>query len=431
MKVHLQYGESGIDEEIPCSNVTVIAPRFISGLPDEEAGFRAAVRNPMESEALRNLVRPGERVAIVIPDVTRPLPSARLLPWVLAELAHVPENLITIVVGTGSHRADTAEELAAMIGPAVLSRYPVVDHTAYDPARMLPAGRTPDGHTVHLNREYVEADRRIVLGFIEPHFMAGFSGGYKGIFPALADIDSIMHFHRASVIGDPASTWGILEGNPTQAQIRANGSLLPVDFCINVTLNRNRQITKFFCGQVLEAHRIGSEFARATAMIACDQAYPIVITTNGGYPLDQNLYQAVKGMSAAAQIVEDRGFILAASRCNDGFPEHGNFKSLLFEHDSPKAILDTILTPGFSLYDQWEAQMLAMILLKARVGLFSEIDSGDARRAHLEPVDDIPARIAVELDRFGNQVPIAILPEGPMTIPYLAPSNKKSAADGR
>ena len=430
MKVHLQYGESGIDEEIPCSNVTIIAPRFTAGLPDEEAGFRDAVRRPIESQALRDLVRSGERVAIVIPDVTRPLPSARLLPWVLSELAHVPENRITIVVGTGSHRADTPDELAAMVGPAVLSRYAVVDHTAYDHARMLPAGRTPDGHAVYLNREYVEADRRIVLGFIEPHFMAGFSGGYKGIFPALADIDSIMHFHRASVIGDPASTWGILEGNPTQAQIRANGSILPVDFCINVTLNRKRQISKFFCGRVLEAHRIGCEFARNTAMVACDQAYPIVITTNGGYPLDQNLYQAVKGMSAAAQIVEDRGFILAASRCNDGFPEHGNFKKLLYEHDSPKAILDTILTPGFSLYDQWEAQMLAMILLKSRVGLFSEIESGDVRRAHLEPVDDIRARITVELDRFGNQVPIAVLPEGPMTIPYLAASNKKSAADG-
>jgi lactate racemase len=431
MKVHLQYGVDGINEDLPCSNVTVIAPRFLPGLPDEEAAFRAAVRRPVESAPLREIVHPGERVALVIPDVTRPLPSARLLPWVLAELDHIPEERITIISGTGSHRADTPEELAAMVGPAVLSRYKVVDHSGYEPSRMLPAGRTPDGQPVYLNREYVEADRRIVLGFIEPHFMAGFSGGYKGVFPALADIDAIMHFHRASVIGDPASTWGRLEGNPTQAQIRANGSLLPVDFCINVTLNRNRQITKFFCGQVLPAHQAGCEFARNTAMVACDRAYPIVITTNGGYPLDQNLYQAVKGMSAAAQIVQDRGFILAASRCNDGFPSHGNFKKLLFEHDSPKAILDTILTPGFSLYDQWEAQLLALILLKARVGLFSEIDSGDVRRAHLEPVDDIGARIAVELERFGDQVPIAVLPEGPMTIPYLAPSNKKSAADGR
>jgi nickel-dependent lactate racemase len=269
-------------------------------------------------------------------------------------------------------------------------------------------------------RDYVEADRRIVLGFIEPHFMAGFSGGYKGVFPAVADIDSIMHYHRAQVIGDARSTWGVLDGNPTQAQIRANGSLLPVDFLLNVTLNRQRQITRFFCGEVLAAHTAGCAFARQTAMVACDRPFPVVVTTNSGYPLDQNLYQAVKGMHAAAQIVEQDGFILAASRCNDGFPSHGNFRKLLFEHGSPRALLDAIMAPGFSVYDQWEAQLLAIIALRARVGLKSDIDPQEVRRAHLEPVEDMGARLADELARRGRDVPIAVLPEGPMTIPYLA-----------
>jgi nickel-dependent lactate racemase len=251
--------------------------------------------------------------------------------------------------------------------------------------------------------------------------MAGFSGGYKGIFPALADIDSIMRYHRASVIGDPRSTWGVLEGNPTQEQIRANGALLPVDFCINVTLNRRREITRFFCGEVGEAHREGCAFAKSTAMVACRHPYPIVVTTNGGYPLDQNLYQAVKGMSAAAQIIAQDGLIIAASRCNDGFPAHGNFRKLLIEHSSPQAILDTILAPGFSLYDQWEAQLLALIRLKARVGLYSEIPADEVWRAHLEPVADIHRRIAAELKQVGPEAPIAVLPEGPLTIPYLEP----------
>jgi nickel-dependent lactate racemase len=250
--------------------------------------------------------------------------------------------------------------------------------------------------------------------------MAGFSGGYKGIFPALADIDSIMHYHRAVVIGDPRSTWGLLEGNPTQEQIRANGSLLPVDFCLNVTLNRRREITRYFCGDPIAAHEEGCRFARATAMVACREPFPVVITTNSGYPLDQNLYQAVKGMSAAAQIVDSSGLILAAARCNDGFPAHGNFRKLLLEHATPRAILDTILAPGFSVYDQWEAQVLAMILLKARVGLYSEIPGDEVHRAHLEPVGSIAARISVELERIGPDAPIAVLPEGPMTIPYLA-----------
>ena len=411
-----------MDAEVPSSNVTLLTPAFLPGLPDEEASFRDSVRTPMESAPLEEHIRPHERVAVVIPDITRPLPSDRLLCWLLAELNHVPPGQITIINGTGSHRENSAEELSRMVGACVLERCKVVNHTAHDPGRLAPAGRTNDGRPVLMSREYVEADRRIVLGFIEPHFMAGFSGGYKGIFPAVADIDSIMHYHRASVIGDPRSTWGIIEGNPTQEQIIHNGSLLPVDFCINVTLNRRREITRFFCGDVLAAHRQGCEFAKATAMVPCERPFPIVITTNSGYPLDQNLYQTVKGMSAAAQIAGEGGFILAAAQCGDGFPAHGNFRKLLFEHDSPRALLRTILAPGFSLYDQWEAQLLALIRMKARVGLHSEIPPDEVRRAHLEPVDDIRARIVEELDRIGKDAPIAVLPEGPQTIPYLVGS---------
>ena len=154
-------------------------------------------------------------------------------------------------------------------------------------------------------------------------------------------------------------------------------------------------------------------------MAACPKPFPIVITTNGGYPLDQNVYQAVKGMSAAAQIVEDGGLIIAAARCNDGFPEHGNFKTMLYEHASAQAILDTIHAPGYAVFDQWQAQLLALILIRARVGLFSEIGDDATRRAHLEPVRDIAARVAEELKRMGSDAPIAVLPEGPMTIPYL------------
>jgi nickel-dependent lactate racemase len=154
-------------------------------------------------------------------------------------------------------------------------------------------------------------------------------------------------------------------------------------------------------------------------MAACDRPFQIVVTTNSGYPLDQNLYQAVKGMSAAAQIVEPGGLILAAARCNEGFPDHGNFRGLMTGHASPQAVLDTIMAPGFSIYDQWEAQLLALILLKARVGLFSEIPAGDVRAAHLEPVADLSRRVAGELARRGADTPVAVLPEGPMTIPYL------------
>jgi nickel-dependent lactate racemase len=420
VKVHLQYGTDGLLADIAAENVTVVTPRFVEGLADEAAAFREAVRKPIGARPLREMVRASDRVAIVIPDITRPLPTDRLLPWLFAELDHVPAAQLTIVNGTGSHRGNTPEELAAMVGPEVAARYRVVNHTAHDPATLLPAGIAADGQPVLLNRDYVLADRRIVLGFVEPHFMAGFSGGYKGIFPAVADIASIMRYHDAKTIGDPRSTWGLLEGNPTQAIIRRNGALLPLHFCLNVTLNRNRQITRFFCGDARLAHEAGCAFSKATAMVACDRPFPVVVTTNSGYPLDQNLYQAVKGMSAAAQVVAEGGFIAAASRCNDGFPAHGNFKKLLFDHDSPRAMLDTILTPGFSLYDQWEAQVLGNICLKARVGLYSELVPDDVKRAHLEPLPDLAEGVARELLRIGRDAPVAVLPEGPMTIPYLA-----------
>jgi nickel-dependent lactate racemase len=154
-------------------------------------------------------------------------------------------------------------------------------------------------------------------------------------------------------------------------------------------------------------------------MLECERPFPIVVTTNSGYPLDQNLYQAVKGMSAAGQIVAQGGYIVAASRCNDGFPEHGNFKKLLFDHASPRALLDTIEAPGFSMYDQWEAQLLALIRLTARVGLKSELAAADVERAHLEPVDDVGAAVRRELERIGADAPVAVLPEGPQTIPYV------------
>jgi nickel-dependent lactate racemase len=418
--VNLQFGRTGLRVDIPSDRVTLVEPRYVAGLPDEEEAFRAAVRAPYGSRPLREIVQAHERVAILIPDHTRPLPRERLLPWLFEELAHVPAENFVIINGTGSHRANTPEELRQMVGDAVLDRYSVINHDSRDPTTLARAGTTVDGRPVWFNRHYVEADRRIVMGFIEPHFMAGFSGGYKGVFPAIADLDAIKHYHRAQVIADPLSTWGVLANNPTQRQVRANGALLPVDFLINVTQNRRREITGFFCGEVIAAHDAGCAFAKQTAMVACPQSFPIVITSNSGFPLDQNLYQTVKGMSAAAQVVSPGGLILAAAECGDGFPDHGSFKDMLFSHRSAPHLLETINQASEPMEDQWQVQLLALILVRARVGIHSRIQPEDIRRAHLEPVEDLASRINEELNRIGRDAPIAVLPEGPMTIPYLA-----------
>jgi len=419
MKIKLPYGKKNITVEVPFPGVTVLEPRFVQGLADEAASFAAAVRSPVNLPALRGIIGNKDKVAVLVPDITRPFPSKRVLPWLFKELEHVPRENFTIIIGTGSHRANTPSELKEMLGDEIAGRYRVVNHDAHDLKTMQPVGKRDDGGVVRMNREYVEADRRIIMGFIEPHFMAGFSGGYKAVMPGVADIDSILYYHRPPVVGNPCSTWGVLKDNPTQELVRKIGALVPVDFCVNLTLNRERCITGFFCGDTLFAHSKGCEFARASAMVPCARRFPVVITTNGGYPLDQNLYQSVKGLSAAAQIVEEGGLIVAACECADGFPAHGNFARLLLEHDSPQAILDTVLKPDFLMFDQWEARLLAMIQVRAKVALFSSLPADDVRRAHLDYIADLDEYLASAMRRLGTGAKVAVLPDGPLTIPYV------------
>jgi len=419
MKIQLPYGKSFITAEAPFSDVTIIEPRFVEGLADEAGAFAGAVRSPINLPALRGIIGSHDKVAVLIPDITRPFPSRRILPWFFNELSHVSADNFTIVIGTGSHRPCTPAELDEMLGAEIVARYRIVNHNAHDFKTMLPAGKREDGGIVHMNKEYVTADRRIIMGFIEPHFMAGFSGGYKAVMPGVADINSILYYHRSSVVGDPRSTWGVLKDNPTQELIRKLGALVPVDFCVNVTLNRKRRITAFFCGDPKAAHIKGCEFAKGSAMAPCVHCFPVVITTNGGYPLDQNLYQSVKGLSAAAQIVEKEGLIIAACECADGFPAYGNFAKLLFDHNSPQSILETVLKPGFSMFDQWEAQLLAMIQIHAKVALFSALPAADVRRGHMDYIANFDEYLAAVMRRLGNNAPVAVLPDGPLTIPYV------------
>jgi len=343
-----------------------------------------------------------------------------VLPWLLAELAHVPRQRFTVIVGGGTHRAASREELAGLLGQEILDTVEVAGHSAFDDADLVPTGeRAGDGTPVRMNRHYVAADRRIVLGFIEPHFFAGFSGGYKGVFPGVADIASIRYYHRPGVIGDERSTWGVLDGNPTQAQIRSLGSRPPVDFLVNVALNRRHDVTGFFCGDVLQAHAQGCAFVREAASVPCTERFSLVITSNSGAPLDQNLYQSVKGMAAAAEIVRPGGLIVMASRCADGFPSHGSFARLLRESASPPQLLRTLCTPGSSVDDQWQAQKLALVLRRARVALYSELPPESVRHAHLEPVRNLGAYVAGVLACLGPHAPVAVLPEGPMALPVL------------
>lgn len=426
MHVELPYGHGFLGAEVP-DHAFVLSSPTVPGLADEKEAFGQALARPRGAKPLADLLSPRRRLAVVTADITRPIPQHRLLPWLLDAIseAGVPDSHVTLINGTGSHRPNTPEELEKMYGAAVVGRYRVVNHSAYDQDRLVHLGRVPTGAEVFLNREFVDADVKIVTGFIEPHFFAGFSGGAKGVFPALAGIESIMHFHSAAMIGHPRATWGVLEGNPLQAEARAVWDLVRPDFLINVALNRWREITGVFAGALPDAFGAGTRFVRKTAMIPVDRRYDVVITTNNGYPLDQNLYQAVKGMSAAAEIVKPGGVIIAVAECRDGVPDHGQFKEILSLARTPEELLALIQDPGFHRYDQWEAQKLAGILTKARVFLVSSLAPDVVRNALLEPAGSVEEALGI-ISSTKDELSVAVMPEGPLAVPYLA--SESSAA---
>lgn len=418
MQVSLAYGRGRTSLEVP-EHAVVIAPEHLAGLPDERAAFIEAVRSPIGAPPLRTLANASSTVAIVIADITRPSPSERLVPWILEELGHIPRNQFVIINGTGSHRANTRDELIQMLGVEIVETIRIVNHNAFDDSTLTHLGRTSYGGEIWVNNDYLNADIRIVTGFIEPHFFAGFSGGPKGIVPGIAGIKTIMHLHNATMIGDPRSTWAQLAGNPVQGEIREAVAMAPPHFMINVALNSQRAITDLWAGHYIEAHEIGCRSVVAHATQPVDAPFDIVITTNSGYPLDQNLYQAVKGMSAAARIVRQGGAILSVAECSDGLPEHGNFKQLLQMRQTPEELLDLIESPDFELYDQWEAQTQAIIQRKASVYLYSSIAPEIVRSVMLQPSQDLASTLAQLLEQYGPHPRVAVLPEGPQTIPLI------------
>jgi nickel-dependent lactate racemase len=295
---------------------------------------------------------------------------------------------------------------------------PVVQHDAFDLERHALLGVAETGADAWIERAFLEQDVRILTGFIEPHFFAGFSGGPKMVCPGLAAIQTVLHTHSAPFIAHPNATWGVTVGNPVHDEARAIAALARPHFSLDVTLNKRRQITAVFAGELFAAHAAGCHFARETAMAAVERPYDVVVTTNSGYPLDQNLYQAVKGMSAAAQIVRPGGAILIASECADGLPEHGLYKDLLRQAPGPEAFLERLAEPGFRAHDQWQVQVQAQIQRRARVLVKAEgVSAAQLRAAWFEPVDDVAASVRRLVREHGPRV--AALPQGPQTIPYV------------
>ncbi|RDW20009.1 hypothetical protein CWR48_06790 [Oceanobacillus arenosus] len=418
MKTDILYGKHGISVDLP-DNAFIIEPTNLPKVSDEKKAIRQALRNPINNIPLKEAVKSTDKVSIVISDITRPTPNHLMVPLLIEELSHVPLENFVIINGTGTHRDQTREEFVQMLGTWVVDNIRIVNNQCHDKDSLVNLGKSKFGCDVYLNKDYVESDFRIVTGFIEPHFFAGFSGGPKGIMPGIAGIETILTFHNARMIGDPLSTWGNMTNNPVQDMTREINSMCKPDFMLNVTLNREKEITNVFAGELYEAHDRGCAFAKEHAMFRCDERFDVVLTSNSGYPLDQNLYQAVKGMSAAHKIVKEGGSIIVASECSDGLPDHGNYAGIFKMADSPESLLDMINDPEFKVFDQWQVQKQAVIQVWSDVYVYSKLTDEQVTGTMLKPSHNIEQTLKALKEKYGEDMTIAVLPLGPLTIPYV------------
>lgn len=422
-RVRLAYGEAGLALDLPAAHTTVVEPVYVPGAADQREVLRRALRQPVAGPPLRELARPGQRVAISMCDGTRAQPRHLMIPAVLEELDGIVDlDDVVILVATGTHRGNSEAEIRTMLGDEVVDAVHVVNHDARDRSSLVYLGTHGDGVPVWLDRHWVEADLRITTGFVEPHFFAGFSGGPKLVAPGLAGLDTVLTLHDARRIGHPQAIWAVCEGNPVHDDIRAVvGAVGRVDFALDVVLNREQQIVEAFGGELFAMHTAAREAAKRLAMRPVEGRFDVVVTTNAGYPLDQNLYQSVKGMSAGATVVRDGGTIVCAAECRDGFPDHGSYREVLESAPSPRALLDAIEARPETVPDQWQVQVQAKVQSLARVVMHTSYLSDQAlAAAHLEQTADIADTVAEALGAAGSAARVCVLPEGPQTIPYLA-----------
>ena len=419
MNIKLAYGKNGLALELPDERINIVEPLHVPGLKDERNAVSKALENPIGSRPLHELAQANERICITFSDITRATPNDRLIPWLLEHLAHLPRENIVLVNQLGTHRPNTKAELEQLLGSDVVKKYRVLNHEPENPAELIQVGTTRDGSPALINRHVVEADLRIITGFIEPHFFAGFSGGPKGIMPGTAGLQTVLSNHRAANIGDPNATFGITEGNPLWEELREIALRVGRSFLLNVALNNQREITGVFAGDLIRAHKEGCEFVRHSAMQRVPAPFDIVITSNSGYPLDLNLYQAVKGLSAGARILKPGGTLILASECREGVPAGTPLDRLLRANPDPTRLLQKLTANHHTEPEQWQAQILAQVQLKHEVLIHSSIPAETLAEFKLTSCPDISAEVRKRLATLGPAARIGVLPYGPVTIPYV------------
>ncbi|MCP4314072.1 MAG: nickel-dependent lactate racemase [Bacteroidetes bacterium] len=420
MQIELAYGKERLKAEIPDHiHTEVVQPRYVRGLPDQKKAISDALEKPVNHPPLHSTVSARQKVAIVFSDITRATPYQLMLPPLLEALSHLPDEHITFFCATGTHRPATSRELVTILGEEVVQRFRIVQNSASDPSQQKHVGSTSSGNNILLNKVIMEFDLRILTGFIEPHFFAGFSGGGKALMPGMASLETVRKNHAIRNLKNPKTRWGHTAGNPLWEEVMEAAELAAPLFLLNITLNKDKEITGVFAGELREAHKKGCAFVKVTAMAPVEEAFDIVITSNSGYPLDLNVYQSVKGMSAAERVVRKGGTIIMAAECWDGIPGASDYETILKSVDCVDDLMDFIIEHEQELQDTWQAYFQAMVQMKADVFFYSNLDDETVRSAHLKPVSKIDELVLNLVKKYGPDTRICVLPEGPHTIPYL------------
>ena len=415
--VRMPYGKSMVDVEVPDENLNGIleskAHHFERELSEEDLVERA-LDNPVASKQLEEMVEGKDKIVYITSDHTRPVPSSVTMPIVLRRIREVnPDVDITILIATGYHRPTTREEMIDKFGKEIVENERLVNHRSRNSEEMAYVGTLPSGGELWLNKLVVEADLLIAEGFIEPHFFAGFSGGRKSVLPGVAGAGTILANHCSKFIASPQARTGVLEDNPIHKDMQFAAKKAGLAFILNVVIDADKKIINAFAGDSEKAHRKGTDFVQELAQV---ERVPgdIVITSNGGYPLDPNIYQTVKAMTAAEASAKEDGVIVILSACNDGHGGEGFYEALAGV-DTPcqwtKQVLN--IPRDQTVPDQWESQILARILEKHQVILVTDqCDKKIIEDMHIKHAYNIEEAMDMAYQIKGRDASITVIPDG-------------------
>ncbi|MCZ6869485.1 MAG: nickel-dependent lactate racemase [Gammaproteobacteria bacterium] len=422
MKVELEYGREGLVVELPDElDVRVIRKQPMAVLRDEVRAVHDALAHPNSCAPLGELARGKRSACILICDITRPVPNHLFLQPMIRTLlqAGIPASGITVLVATGLHRPNEGEELAKVVGdPWVLETVTVANHLARDIDAHVDLGRTSRGTPVKLNRRFVDAELRIATGLVEPHFMAGYSGGRKVIAPGVAHEDTIRTLHSARFMEDPLAVQCNLSGNPLHEEQLEIMGMLGSAYALNTVIDENRRLAYVNFGEVVESHLQAVAFAADTCTVAVDRRFKTLVTSSAGYPLDRTYYQTVKAMVTPMDILDAGSNLIVASDCSEGLgsSEFRDAQARLLEH-GPEAFLADLLTKAYADIDEWQTEMQIKPMRRSNIHLYTRgLSAADRQLTGVHIADSIESAVAASVTETGDPT-VAIIPEGPYVVP--------------